>query len=291
MDQKIYALVLIAILAVSMQIILVKAEEPTYHQIILYTYARPSAGDYHRPSASDYYRPSGYERGGRGRGEAAVKDNNYYELLGPKWRVGDMPVIFTINPTYAPDGAVNEIRWAAETWDDATNMVELFKFYYIDYFADPSVNYPDWRNVICWRNLSEYHLPRWPTSQGDDKVVVSATIIWWYDADGSGTPSRNDYFIDCDIIFNTQVKWGIDPDGEGPQKLGDKMFDVRNIATHEFGHALVGLKDLYDNKYSELTMYAYSTPGETKKISLQRGDIYGVWAQYGAGAIPPKLPD
>jgi hypothetical protein len=295
METKIYALVFIAILAVSSQIMLTKAEEPTYHRTVLYTYARPSAADYSRPSAADYYRPSAanYTHAGRARGNVTVaKDNNYYELLGPKWGGGNMPVVFTINPTYGPEGSVNEIRWAAETWDDATNMMELFRWYFIDYFAKPSVNYPDWRNVVCWGNLSEYHLPRWPTVQTHKAIVVAATVLWWYDLDKSGTPSRNDYFIDCDIIFNTQVKWGIDPDGEGSEKMPQKnAFDVRSAATHEFGHALVGLADLYKDKYSELTMYSYTTPGETKKISLQRGDIYGVWAQYGAGAIPPKLPD
>ena len=43
---------------------------------------------------------------------------------------------------------------------------------------------------------------------------------------------------------------------------------------------MVGLDDLYDKKYSELTMYGYSEEGETKKISLENGDELGCQALY-----------
>ena len=55
---------------------------------------------------------------------------------------------------------------------------------------------------------------------------------------------------------------------------------MRNIATHEVGH-VVGLDDFYETKYSEITMYGYSSKGETKKISLANGDKYGTRALYG----------
>ena len=69
------------------------------------------------------------------------------------------------------------------------------------------------------------------------------------------------------------------PDDEGPTKI--KNFDVQDIATHEAGH-VVGLDDLYADKYSELTMYGYSSKGETKKISLAVGDVNGTVALYGS---------
>ena len=61
----------------------------------------------------------------------------------------------------------------------------------------------------------------------------------------------------------------------------DRAFDIQNIATHEFGHP-VGLDDLYDEIYSELTMYGYSSKGETKKCSLEEGDVLGAQSLYRA---------
>jgi hypothetical protein len=52
------------------------------------------------------------------------------------------------------------------------------------------------------------------------------------------------------------------------------------VATHEAGH-VTGLDDLYDDVYSELTMYGYTHKGETIKISLGIGDMHGCQALYG----------
>lgn len=59
----------------------------------------------------------------------------------------------------------------------------------------------------------------------------------------------------------------------------DKM-DAQNIATHEIGHG-AGLGDLYANKDAEQTMYGYSSLGETKKQTLECGDIKGITKLYG----------
>jgi hypothetical protein len=101
--------------------------------------------------------------------------------------------------------------------------------------------------------------------------VIAVTFIWY---------DPNSYeIVDWDMVMNTMQKWGIDPDGEGPQSL-KRAFDVRNIVTHEAGH-VVGLDDLYEDIYSELTMYGYSSKGETKKISLENVDIAGCQDRYG----------
>lgn len=57
--------------------------------------------------------------------------------------------------------------------------------------------------------------------------------------------------------------------------------DFENIATHELGHS-VGLSDLYTTECSEQTMYGYASDGETKKRTLEAGDITGVQKLYGA---------
>jgi len=87
--------------------------------------------------------------------------------------------------------------------------------------------------------------------------------------------------IEADIMLNSLLPWGIDPDGEGTQFTMTDRFDVPNIATQEAGHAF-GLGDLYDASAADLTMYGYSSRGQTRKISLGNGDILGIQALYGA---------
>lgn len=57
--------------------------------------------------------------------------------------------------------------------------------------------------------------------------------------------------------------------------------DLRNIATHEFGHS-AGLLDIYDPAQSHLTMYGYSWFGDIQKRDLAPGDIAGIHEIYGS---------
>ncbi len=50
--------------------------------------------------------------------------------------------------------------------------------------------------------------------------------------------------------------------------------DFENIATHEIGHAM-GLSHPSDTCLEE-TMYAFASEGETKKRTLEAGDIAGI---------------
>ncbi len=196
-----------------------------------------------------------------------TKVYDYYLLLGPKWDLGKylVGVPYTINPSNAPLGAEGEVKLAFEAWDAAT-LAELFS-------DTPTINYNAWwgredgRNNVSWQLIAGY------------PNVIAGTWIWYYDNDNNGTMTLGDTMEETDIVFNLgSIKWGIDPDDEGPTKI--KNFDVQNIATHEVGH-VVGLDDLYESKYSEITMYGYSSKGETKKISLEVGDILGTQAIYG----------
>ena len=175
-------------------------------------------------------------------------DNSAYELLGIY-----LPntVIYSINPAGAPDGAIDEINQSFEAWDIVTGS-ELFTF-----GGQTSVyglNY-DEQNTVSWMGIV-------PPS------TIALTRLWY---DG-----LTNEIVEFDIVFNSLLKWGIDPDDEGPIKL-KRAYDVENIATHEVGH-VVGLADLYEEQYRELTMYGYGKTGEVIKISLGEGDIAG--AQY-----------
>lgn len=204
----------------------------------------------------------------KGNGDDGDKVLGYHELLGPKWL---STVSYTIDTSFSPvdpTAGANEIIAAFEAWDAATSM-ELFASPAVT--EEVTVDFYDLNNTVSWRILSGY--PK----------VIAVTALRYYDNDENGVMSTGDEFAAFDIVFNLMQKWAIDPDGNGPEKpdAKGKWFDVRNIATHEAGHA-VGLDDLYDNAYSELTMYGYASPKETKKISLEAGDILGTQELYGS---------
>jgi len=193
---------------------------------------------------------------------------DYYLLLGPKWDLSKYSdgVPYVINPSGAPAGAELEVKAAFEAWDAATGA-ELFN-------DSPQINPNSW-----WGKQDGKNNVSWQVIAGGG--IIAGTWLWYLDNDDSGTMSPGDEILETDIVFNASQRWGIDPDGEGKAYKLTNMFDVRNIATHEAGH-VVGLDDLYDSVYSEITMYGYSAKGETKKISLEVGDVNGTKALYGS---------
>jgi len=179
--------------------------------------------------------------------EEEEKVYDYYELWG-----GYLAEIakYCINPNVnlvTPGGPIEAVNDAAEAWD-AVTADELFSYAGTTekrWYAE------DGQNTVSWVKFT----PR----------NYIAVAVMWYDPE-------NMIIWEFDIVFNTFQKWGIDPVKEDGVTIG--AFDIQNIATHEFGH-LVGLDDLYDEIYSELTMYGYSSKGETKKCTLEEGDISG----------------
>jgi len=188
-----------------------------------------------------------------------------YKLLGPKWV--SLPVSYVIDPDYGPAGAAAEVYEAFEAWDDATSAELYNDTYGVDPNATPSTQSPDFKNVVCWRIIAGY------------PNAIALTSIWYLDMTGDEM-SPDDEMQDCDVIFNLKYKWGVDPDGTGPLQLPKGYYDVCNIATHEAGH-VTGLADLYDSVDSEMTMYGYSAAKETKKITLEIGDVAGAQELYG----------
>lgn len=183
------------------------------------------------------------------------KDNNYYELLG-LYVANNVDYHLNVD---IPSEFVDPIIDSFVTWWEVCSL-NLFAYYETEksWFENDGIN------TISFVKFTP--------------VEYIAFCAIYYDPDITDPETGFNKIIDSDIVFNDLLKWGVDPDGEGPKKI--RAFDVQNIATHEIGHAL-GMDDVYDDIYSELTMYGYGRKGETKKRSLENGDIMGVQWLYG----------
>ena len=181
-----------------------------------------------------------------------AKTEQCYKLMGVKWKT--LPVNYSINPAN-PEGlsesfVVSTISTSAETWDTATTN-ELFNdAYAVDYSA--TYGGQDFVNAV---DFGDY----------PDDRVIAVTSVWY-------TP-RGKQIVEFDIRFNTRFDWG-------DAASNSSKMDLQNIATHELGHS-VGLADIYSTACSEMTMYGYSTEGETKKRTLEQPDIAGLQKLYG----------
>ena len=91
--------------------------------------------------------------------------------------------------------------------------------------------------------------------------TVAVTYVWG---------SRRTPIVEFDQIYGNNWDWVVGSSADA--------FDFPNVATHEIGHA-VGL-DHPGNSCTEETMYAYVDFGETKKRTLNPGDVLGVQALY-----------
>ena len=88
----------------------------------------------------------------------------------------------------------------------------------------------------------------------------------------------NDGFIESDTVFNRGYTWWRAPgEGDGCYENAGSVYDVANIATHEFGHSY-GMDHPANARFE--TMYAYGYTGETLKRSLATGDTAGIRALY-----------
>ena len=146
------------------------------------------------------------------------------------------------------------IQSSAATWDEQTSAA-LFGGVTADYTANFD-QYADGQNEISFGNYPQ-------------SGVIAVTRIWGY---FSGKPASR-YISQFDLMFDTDFVWG-DADADAT------LMDFKNIATHELGHG-VGLNDQYSTSCQEVTMYGYSTNGETEKRTLATPDIQGLRILYG----------
>jgi len=158
-----------------------------------------------------------------------------------------------------PDEAIDAIIEAFEAWDTVTVAYDDTGgiFLYDDSTSFDAGRIQNYQNTVSWGTL--------------DSGIIAVATMWYI----PGKPPRE--IAEFDVVFNTLYDWDTLADGVADSNA----FIVENIATHEAGHP-VGLNDLYEEEYWELTMYGYSVEGEIIKCSLESGDILGAQKLYGA---------
>src|SRR4030042_3717522 len=192
----------------------------------------------------------------------AKKPNTCYGYLatGAKWKTVEP---WVINPTnsrgLAGDLLLNNITGDISKWEDATDGV-VGNGKGVNFLGDGSITTLD---------LSQFA----NTLNGANEVyfanianpgVIAVTTVWGFW--GGDISSRE--IVEWDQVYDdADFNWSIA--GE-PGKM-----DFDNIATHELGHS-AGMDDLYSTSCSDQTMFGYATYGETKKRTLERGDIQGI---------------
>ncbi len=179
------------------------------------------------------------------------KPETCYKLLGVKWTT--LPLNYAINPANPQNLSeyfiTSTITASAETWDAATSK-ELFNSPAINYSAQYGVQ--NYQNAIIFGDYP-------------DSSVIGVTSIWY-----TRVGKR---IVEFDMLLNTDFQWG-------DATLNPERMDLQNIAVHELGHS-VGLGDIYSTSCSSVTMFGYSTEGETSKRTLETPDITGLQKMYG----------
>jgi hypothetical protein len=182
----------------------------------------------------------------------AAKTGAGYKLMGVKWN--SFPVACVINPNNDEGLSTADIEDAisasTDAWDNETSKNLFAGTFTVD------------RNVVhgVYDDNNSIVFGTYP-----DNNVIAVTSIWYI--------RQTKQIVEFDILFNSKFVWG-------DAKVNPSVMDLQNIATHELGHG-VGLSDIYSTAYDYVTMYGYSSEGDTEKRTLARPDINGLQKIYG----------
>lgn len=192
--------------------------------------------------------------GGKGKGESKCYD---FLMRGARWKATEDYVLDEANNDGLETNFVNSVIVASlETWDSQVAFEIFGPEDTLSLVDGADTQSPDGKNELFFGNISQ-------------EGAIAVAIVWgtFY-----GPPSARE-IVEYDIVFD-------DPDYTwGDTTLNSSLMDLANIATHEIGHG-AGLADLYETACSEQTMYGYADYGETKKRTLEAGDIAGTRELY-----------
>jgi hypothetical protein len=182
---------------------------------------------------------------------------------GARWKTTEAYVLDPTNLNgLEPVWIASVVQQSLDTWDGASASA-IFGPRDTTALADGvDTVTPDGKNEVLFGSIA-------------DAGVLAVTIVWGV---FSGPPSQR-VLVEWDALFNDAgFAWG-NAGLTSETAIGNPaVFDVQNVATHEFGHSL-GLTHPPDSCLEE-TMYRFAGAGETKKRTLHAGDLSGLAALY-----------
>jgi len=201
------------------------------------------------------------------------KDKKCFAFLGKgtRWKTAEPYFLDASNGDGLEETVVvSTIAASLETWNSAAGFpVFGSREIDLDVVVEADADAPDGRNEVLFANINE-------------PGIIAVTIVWGV---FSGKPADRE-LVEWDMVFDDPVlgeqgldlSWG-DAGPTSETELGDtSVMDFQNIATHEAGHA-AGL-DHPKKGCAEETMYEFASEGETKKRTLNTGDIAGLTQLY-----------
>lgn len=201
-----------------------------------------------------------------GPGPHPTTETNTYHFIkgGLHWPSSSFPVEYKVNPNGSGD-VDDDDDTDTDDADAAIDAVEA--------------GFEEWDN--------DDYLPAGHPLKGANffkRVVSSGNTVSWDEIDGPGGAVAmagisfkpwSKEMVSFKIVFDEDELWGIlSPTLLWPY-TGATAFDIQNVAAHEVGH-VVGLGHVNAPKDGLLTMYRYTTEGETLKRDLGSGDKLGV---------------
>ncbi|MBW2997043.1 matrixin family metalloprotease, partial [Candidatus Woesearchaeota archaeon] len=190
--------------------------------------------------------------------EPPADDAGCYEFIarGAKWRTVE-PWVFNPANTRGLDELTlfSNFGMDVEKWDTAAGVDILGAGSSTSDLLVADTASPDNLNEVYFGEIA-------------DEGAIAITIVWGI----FGGPPKARELVEWDQVYD-QVDFDWSTAGEA-----GKM-DFESIATHELGHS-AGMGDLYNAECSEQTMYGYASNGETKKRTLEAGDIAGIQDLY-----------
>ena len=188
---------------------------------------------------------------GGGKGDKGGSTCYAFLAKGAKWKNLESWVVNPANTEGLSDGFVfSNLASDIQKWGDASSFNILGDGSTTTATLVADTSSPDNQNEVYFGSI-------------DSPGAIAVTIVWGI---FSGPP-RGRELVEWDMVFNTDYAFG-DAD------VNPFVMDFQNIATHELGH-IAGWGHTSDG-CTEETMYAFAAFNETKKRTLNAGDIAGV---------------
>ena len=182
---------------------------------------------------------------------------------GAKWKTTEPYILNTTNSDGMTEAFVGSVTAVSLNAWDSQVLFEIFGNRNVSGVVDGAdTSAPDNKNEIFFGSVAE-------------PGVIAVTIVWGI----FGGPPQQRRLVEFDAVFDdVDYFWG----NAGPTSetsLGKtSIMDYQDIAVHEFGHA-AGMNHPSDS-CTEETEYRFAQEGETKKRTLNPGDIEGVKKLY-----------